>query len=177
MTQTSDRHRRLSAASSERVVAVPADRWGSPSPCEEGTARDVVGHIRDGSAGRELAPGPSPAEDPVGAGTTVRDAVQGVLDDAEIAGAEYGSSPMGCTRFDTSIDQFVNFDLLTHTRDPAGATGLDERLDPVDVHKVFGQVRPMDQLLGAARVGGPHLEPRAEADERTRLLALLGRRA
>lgn len=182
MSEISDRYRLLSAGFTERVVAVPDDRWDSPSPCEEWTARDLIGHMRNVSGvffthiGRKIPEGPSPAEDPVGAWATVRDAVQGALDDPEIAGAEYDSPQMGRRRFDESVDQFVNFDVLVHTWDLARATGLDERLDAAEVHRLFERIKPWDGMLRGPRVCGPKLEPPPGADEQTQLLAFLGRR-
>ncbi|HEX4215718.1 MAG TPA: TIGR03086 family metal-binding protein [Candidatus Dormibacteraeota bacterium] len=183
MSEISERYRRLSAAFTERVVAVPEDRWDSPSPCEEWTARDVVGHMRDGSGtffaniGRELPPGPSIAEDPVGTWTTVREAMQGALDDPDVAGTEYESPLMGRQRFDVGVDQFVNFDVLVHTWDLARAAGLDERLDEAEVHRTFERILPADEMLRSPRVCGPKLDPPPGADEQTRFLAFLGRRA
>lgn len=182
MSEISDRYRRISGALTDRVMAVPEDRWDSPSPCEEWTARDLIDHLRSGSGifftniGRELPAGPSPKEDPVGAWTTVRDAVQGALDDPEIAATEYDSPVMGRRRFDESVDQFVNFDALVHTWDLARATGLDERLDAAEVHRLFERIRPMDEMLRGPRVCGPKLQPPAGADEQTQMLAFLGRR-
>ena len=45
MTEIADRYRRLSDAFAATIAAVPDDRWSSPSPCEDWTARDVVGHV------------------------------------------------------------------------------------------------------------------------------------
>ncbi|NKR78957.1 TIGR03086 family protein [Rhodococcus hoagii] len=42
---TPDLYRRLAAAFTDRVDAVPADRWEAASPCEGWTARDVLTHV------------------------------------------------------------------------------------------------------------------------------------
>ena len=39
------RERMTAAAMEERIANVPDDRWGSPSPCEGWSARDVVQHV------------------------------------------------------------------------------------------------------------------------------------
>ena len=50
MSEIADRYRKRAAGLNERVEAVPADQWGSQSPCEDWTARDVVRHVVDTSA-------------------------------------------------------------------------------------------------------------------------------
>lgn len=175
-----DRFRRLATGFTARVQAVPEDRWESPSPCAGWTARDVVTHIVEAAGsyfpliGRPLPAGPTTAEDPKAAWSTVRDAVQAGLDDPEIARTEYDGF-MGRTSFEGGIDALLCFDLLVHAWDLARAAGLDERLDPDEVHRAFAQAEPMDQMLRSPGVCGPKLEPPAGADEQTRLLAFLGR--
>ena len=45
MSEISDRYRRLSDAFAKKIAAVPGERWDSQTPCEEWTARDLVGHV------------------------------------------------------------------------------------------------------------------------------------
>ena len=46
MSETpADRFRRLAAAFTETIDAVPAKAWGAQSPCAEWDARGVVQHI------------------------------------------------------------------------------------------------------------------------------------
>lgn len=64
--------------------------------------------------------------------------------------------------------------------DPLGAvraTGLDERMDAADVRWVADQAEALVDALRLDRVCGPALTPPPGADEQTRLLAHLGRRA
>src|SRR5438067_11947043 len=49
MTVNSDKYRRAVEGFSKVVDAVPADKWSAPSPCEQWTARHVVGHVIGGS--------------------------------------------------------------------------------------------------------------------------------
>ena len=64
MTDIADRYDRLAADFAATIDAVPADRWASPSPCEEWTARDVVAHVVEthgmfeGMVGRDLGDDP-----------------------------------------------------------------------------------------------------------------------
>ncbi|NKV83195.1 hypothetical protein GS930_10860 [Rhodococcus hoagii] len=63
---TPDLYRRLAAAFTDRVDAVPADRWEAASPCEGWTARDVLTHVVEtqshmvGVVGLSIPDGPSP---------------------------------------------------------------------------------------------------------------------
>jgi uncharacterized protein (TIGR03086 family) len=177
-----DRYRRLAAVITERVDAVPDDRWESPSPCEEWTARGVVGHLVDtsemflGLIGREAPPHPSVADDPAAAWAVVRDGVQAALDDPDAAGSEY-DGVFGRTTFATTIDRFGCFDLLIHRWDLSVATGLDTTLEADEVQKVLGEVDRLGDALRSPGVCKDPLPVAGDADPQTRLLALLGRRA
>lgn len=177
-----DRFRTLAAGFTARVDAVPDARWGSPSPCEEWTARDVVRHIVGnvdmflGMIGGHRPPGPSVDEDPAGAWAAARDAMQAALDDPEVAGTEYDGL-FGRATLAQGVDRFMAVDLLVHTWDLARAAGLDDRLDPDEVRRVFEELQPMDDMLRAPKAFGPKLDPREGADEQGRLLAFLGRGA
>lgn len=182
MGEIAERFRLLSEDFTARVTAVPADCWESPAPCEGWTARDVVGHMV-GNAGwffklihREPPAGPSVADDPAGAWLATRDALQEALDDPEVAGTEYESQAMGGRgTFEGAVDRFGNFDVLIHTWDLSRAAGLDEHLDPGEVHRAFEKALPMDEMLRSSGACGPRLDPPPGADEQTQLLAFLGR--
>jgi uncharacterized protein (TIGR03086 family) len=83
----------------------------------------------------------------------------------------------GKTTFEQAVDRFGGPDLVIHAWDLARATGLDERLDPDDVHAVFEAMQPMDEMMRGSGSFGPKLEPPPGADEQTRLLAFMGRAA
>ena len=107
-----------------------------------------------------------------------RAAAKGALDDPEVAGSEYESQALGGRgTLEQAVDRFGNFDVLVHTWDLARAAGLDERLDPDEVHRAFQAALPMDAMLRSPGVCGPRIDPPAGADEQTRFLAFLGRRA
>jgi uncharacterized protein (TIGR03086 family) len=159
----SEHYRRLANAFTATVEAVPADRWESPAPCEGWTARDVVRHVVE-AGGRffrlidhPVPGGPSVDEDPVLAWTATRDAVQAALDDPGVAHLEYDSQTMGKATFEQGVEMFGTFDLFIHGWDLARAAGLDERLDPDEVHRVYEEVQPMDQMLRTPGVCGPKL--------------------
>src|SRR6266581_7179456 len=120
MTEISDRFRRRAAAFTDRVEAVPDDRWDDPSPCEGWVARDIVRHMVENAqrfyafVDRELPPGPSAADDPKGAWAHARDAMQAGLDDPAIATHEYDGQ-MGKGTFEQGVDRFAGPDLVIHS--------------------------------------------------------------
>jgi uncharacterized protein (TIGR03086 family) len=67
-------------------------------------------------------------------------------------------------------------DVLIHGWDLAVATGQDPTLDPELVRACLDVVEPQLSLLQASGAFGPALETTPDADEQTRLLAMLGRR-
>ncbi|MGZ5370417.1 maleylpyruvate isomerase N-terminal domain-containing protein [Aeromicrobium sp.] len=71
--EISEKYRRRADLFEAKVTAVQPDQWSNQSPCDEWTARDVVGHIIDMHGvmlrplGRALSPAPALADDPLGA--------------------------------------------------------------------------------------------------------------
>jgi uncharacterized protein (TIGR03086 family) len=181
MSEPADRYRKVAAAFTERVRAVPADRWDAPAPCEGWVARDVVRHLVEWLPAFffptwdvEWAPGPSVDEDPVGAWVALDRTIQAALDDPDVAGSER-ETRMGRSSFAATVDTICTGDVLIHTWDLARATGLDEGLDPVEVHGMLVGVEPMDEVLRSSGHYGPRVDVAEGADEQTRLLAFLGR--
>ncbi len=182
MSDIADRYRRLAAAFTEKVAAVPPDRWAEQSPCEDWTALDVVRHVVEtqglflGFVGRDMPDLPPVDERPLDAWQAAGDVVQGDLDDPDRADEAFDGY-FGRTTFAESIDRFVCLDLVIHAWDLARATGIDERLDPEEVRRQLEMTRTFGEVLRSSGVCGPELEPPPGADEQTRLLAFLGRRA
>ncbi|MBP1161138.1 MULTISPECIES: TIGR03086 family metal-binding protein [unclassified Rhodococcus (in: high G+C Gram-positive bacteria)] len=181
-TSNADLYRRLAAELTRRVEAVPADRWDNTSPCEGWTARDVLGHVIEtqsypvNAAGMTLPAVPDVAVDPVGAWTQTRDAVQEILDDPERADREY-EGQMGTAKVSDTFGSFYTFDLVVHGWDIAKATGADTAIDPGDLAMLARFAERMGEALHGPGVCGPVVAVPAEADEQTRVLGLLGRRA
>ena len=181
MTAIADRYRRLAAAFTAKVAAVPSDRWDDASPCEGWSASDVVQHVTDtqgmflGFIGRSVGETSSDASDRMAAWTAARDAVQGALDDRPSATTKF-QGYLGETSFEEAVDRFLSFDLVIHGWDLARATGQDERIDPAEVQRLTAQVPEFGDAARSPNVFGPALEPPPGADEQVRLLALLGRR-
>ncbi|CAL9473303.1 hypothetical protein SUDANB121_02897 [Nocardiopsis dassonvillei] len=182
MNEIAARYARLSDAFADVVAQVPEERWASPSPCEGWTARDVVGHVVDtqgmflGLVGRELGDIPEAADAPAAAWDAARAVVLADLTDPERANTGFDGF-FGRTTFAEAVDRFLNFDLIVHRWDLARAAGLDERIDPDDVRWARGATAAFGEGLRSEGVCGAELTPPEGADEQTRLLAFLGRRA
>jgi len=181
MTAASERYRKLAATMTDRIAAVPDDRWGDPTPCEDWTAKDLVQHLVDTPAmffgfvdEEPPAGGPSVDDDAVGAFTHVRDAIQAALEDPSVADHEFDGM-FGRSTFAQSIDNFICADLVVHGWDLARATGQDEALDPDEVQRVHEALKPMDDKMRGPGAFGPKVEPPPGADAQTEFLCFLGR--
>lgn len=179
----SERYRRVAAGFTDRVDRVAPDRWDDPTPCEGWVARDVVRHLVEwvpsffqAEAGVQFAPAPSADADPAAAWRALDTALQAALDDPAVASRSFEAS-RGPVTVEDAIAQFVLGDVLVHTWDLARATGLDERLDPDEVHRMCEGMAGLGDLLEKSGHFGPRVEVAADADEQTLLLAFTGRRA
>jgi uncharacterized protein (TIGR03086 family) len=181
MSPIAERYRKIAAQFTERVREVPDGAWDNPAPCEGWVARDVVGHLVEwlpafffGPWEIELPASPSVEEDPVAAWAAVDRAIQSALDDPEIARRER-ETRMGRTTFEQTFDMIGTNDVFLHTWDLARAAGLDETLDPDEVHTLFEGMEPMDELLRQSGHYGPRVPVPHDADEQTKLIAFIGR--
>ena len=181
MSDIADRYRNVAAQFTKRVEAVPGDAWDNPAPCEGWVARDVVGHLVEwlpafffGTWDIATESIPSVGVSPVDAWAAVNGAIQCALDDPAVAQSERDVR-FGRASFENTIDMICTADVLIHTWDLARATGLDETLDPAEVHRFVESMEPMDQLLRDSGQYGPRVAVSADADEQTRLIAFLGR--
>jgi uncharacterized protein (TIGR03086 family) len=190
MTEIAARFEKVAAAFTARVEAVPAEAWERPAPCEGWVARDVVRHLVDwlpgpgfllGTFGVETGPIPSVEEDPAGAWAVVRDTIQRALDDPAIATRVEECGPPGRLSLEAAVDMTCTPDVLIHTWDLARATGLDERLDPDEVHLQLAGIEAIPPEVDDAMRNSGHYGPRVavadDADEQTRLLAFMGRKS
>lgn len=179
---TADLYRRLAAAFTDRVDAVPADRWESASPCEGWTTRDVLAHVIDtqtrmvGVVGLSVPDGPTVPTAPAAAWRHTRDAVQAILDDPAQAGLEYDGH-FGRTDLASTFRTFYCFDLVVHGWDIARAAGLDETIPDQDLELLETVIAQLGDAIHMDGVCGPAVDVAPDADRRTRVLAALGRRA
>jgi uncharacterized protein (TIGR03086 family) len=182
MSEAAERYRRLFGAFVDKVAQVSPEKWDAPSPCEGWTARDVVKHIVDVHVlferlvGRAFEPQLSVADDPLGAVREVGAIVQANLDDPEKANAEF-DGVFGRQTFAAAIDRFLNFDLAVHGWDLARAVGIDARIAPDEIARLRVAAEAFGPALHSPNVCGPAVEVADDADDQTKLLALLGRRA
>jgi uncharacterized protein (TIGR03086 family) len=183
MSDIADRYDRLADDFAATIDAVPADRWGSPSPCEEWTARDVVAHVVEthgmfeGMVGRQLGDVPRVGKDPAAAFAAARRVVSGHLRDPDAAGATYESPMLGTTTFAEMIDRFISGDLVVHRWDLGTAAGLEIAMPADEIARLRANLSGMGDAMRGPGAFGPELEAPDGADEQTRLLAFLGRRA
>lgn len=181
MSQYADRYRWIAAEFTARAQAVPDGAWDNPAPCEGWLARDVVRHLVEwipafwAGNGIVLPQASGVDDDPAAAWQRLSDAVQALLDDPERA-SEEKDMRMGRMTVEQAMDMICTNDVFLHTWDLARATGLDERLDPDEVHRMYEGMLPMDELLRTSGHYGPRVEVPPDADEQTKLLAFIGRR-
>ena len=172
MTEISERYARLADAFAAKIAAVPADRWSSPSPCADWTARDVVGHVVTtqgmflGFVGRALGDIPSVDDDPLAAFDRGPRGRASTTSKIPARAAVEFEGFMGKMTFETAVDRFLNFDLVVHGWDLARAAGLDDRIDPDDLaaHRTRGRGRSATRMR-SPNAFGPEVEPPAGADE------------
>lgn len=181
MSEIAARWRKVAAQFTLRAKAVPDDAWDNPAPCEGWVARDVVRHLVEwmpsmffANVGIDPPKGPSVDDDPAGAWAALDDAIQASLDDPERASREF-DMPIGRFTVEAAVDTFGTGDVLIHTWDLARAAGLDETLDPDEVHRMFQAMEPMDEVLRQSGQFGAPVDVPEDADEQTKLIAFSGR--
>ena len=179
MTEPASRYRRLSERFTALVEEVPADGWDAVSPCEGWTARDVLDHVVDSSCGLlgrfDRAPDVA-ADDPVARWTATRDAMQGAIDDPEVAGTEYEGF-FGPTTLADTFDGFMSPDLLVHTWDIARATGL-EQYEPMpedEVGRVHDRLGSLGDAIRQPGAFGAEVPVAETAPAQDRFLGFIGR--
>jgi uncharacterized protein (TIGR03086 family) len=175
-----ERYRRLASLMTRRIAAVPDEAWSSPTPCEQWTVRELVGHLLgvhgrfQELVGRSLVDHPPVEEDPIGAWAAVRDQMQADLDDRGRVSEEYDGL-LGRSTFGASVDGFVCFDLVVHGWDLARATGQDETIPSEDVGQIQAMVDKMGPMMLENGVISRQLDPGPDATPQQRLLGALGR--
>ena len=183
MSELIERFERITERFTDRVRGVPADAWDNPSPCQGWTARDIVGHLCQwipgffGAQGVDFPAVPSVGDDPVGAWETVQATVSKALTDPTMA-VKPVETPFSTQSFAETVDMIVTGDVFTHTWDLARATGQDETLDPDQLQRMIAAMGTMpDEVLRAEGMFGPPIDVPDDADDQTRFLAYVGRRA
>ena len=182
-SEIAERYERVTAQFTDRVRAVAPEAWSNQSPCEGWTARDVVGHLTEwipgffGAQGVEFPDVPSVEDDPLAAWETVRARVAEALADPRTANTEI-KTPFSTQTLAETVDMIVTGDVFTHTWDLARATGQSDALDPDQLQRMLAGISEMpEEMLRADGMFGPRVEVADDADDQTRFLAFVGRRA
>lgn len=179
-------HRTAMAEFDARVQRIEATQWDNPTPCTEWNVRDLLNHLvgeqlwapwlLDGATLDEVGDrfdGDVLGADPAGAWTAAADAARRAWDAPGATSGEVNVTGGVIPAEDYGWQ--MTADLAVHAWDLARGIGDDERLNPelvAELHTVLAPQVPAWQGLGI------FAEPRQvppEADEQTRLLALLGR--
>jgi uncharacterized protein (TIGR03086 family) len=183
MDEIIERYTRIAGQFSDRVRAVPPDRWEAASPCDGWTARDVVRHLAEwvpgffGDQGVGFGDVPSVDVDPVAAWNAVDAGLATALGDPRQA-SRMVENPFGPRTLAETVDLIVVPDVLVHTWDLARATGLDETLDVDQVRRMLeGMSSIPDDVLRGDGMFGPRIAVADDVDDQTALLAYLGREA
>jgi uncharacterized protein (TIGR03086 family) len=183
MNEILERYERITSQFTDRVGGVPAGAWDNPSPCEGWTARDVVRHLTEwipgffGAQGVAFPAVPSVEDDPVAAWDTVQRTVAKALADPALA-AKAVETPFSTQSLADTVDMIVTGDVFTHTWDLARATGQDETLDPDQLQRmIVGMGEMPEEALRADGMFGPAIDVPADADDQSKFLAYVGRRA
>jgi uncharacterized protein (TIGR03086 family) len=172
----------------EAVLArVAPGRWSAPSPCAGWSAADVAGHVigdlraveayattRDDGEDRDAEdPRAAAGDDPLAAWRVARADMMAALDPAALARLvplPWGPVPLG-----EFLERYP-MEILVHTWDLAQATGQAAVLDPGLVRDALGPARQFALMARLSGLIGPECAVAEDADDLTRLLAILGRR-
>lgn len=181
-TPTTDQYLSLFEQRAEeftRVVeAVDAD-WDAPSPCEDWSARDVVGHVIGTQRGflsqQGLDAGAEPdLADPVAAWREQRTHVSAVLAADGVASREYDGY-FGPTTIAATIADFYGWDLVVHGADVARATGQEWSVDEAQAAALHATADGWGEALHSEGVCADEVQVADDASVTDRLLARLGR--
>lgn len=187
MSEIADRYHARADAFERKVAAVRPERWSNQSPCQDWTAREVVGHIVDMHGvmlrpfDRALGQAPTVGEDPLGAFRAARAEIEAVLDDPLLA-ATRSDTPMGPMTAEQNIDRVVSEDMVIHGWDLARATEQDDTIDPYELERMWPAVQTIGPELRTPGAFGPGIVvfgPEVKISEgsplQDRVLGLLGR--
>ncbi|WNB84408.1 TIGR03086 family metal-binding protein [Cellulomonas sp. ATA003] len=183
MNTTLEQYRSAARPLTAVVDAVPAEAWSHPSPCEDWTARDVVGHLvatqRSFLTERGVALGDAPdaTTDPAAAWRAHVAQVEVALTDDAVPAVAFDGF-FGPTTVGDTLVRFYVWDMVVHRWDVATAvgagTGTTFTADELD--RVEDGIAGFGDALYVDGICRPGVEAPADADRATRLLARLGRR-
>lgn len=181
-------HRAALKATRGLVTGIGTDQWALPTPCEGWAVRELVNHVVVGNLwAAELASGRSISDvgtklDGDHLGAAPLEAYDRSAEAAASAFEAPGALDAPCAVSYGPVPGSVYaghrlIDVLIHGWDLAVATGQDARLDAALVEACRDEIRPQQEALRGSGMFGTEVAVPADADDQTRLLAVLGRRA
>lgn len=168
--------------STEPFTAVLDDvsDWHHDSPCEGWDAADVVAHVIDTQ--RAFVAERGVQLDPVSDGTPDqrwrehhRSVEQALMDEDWSLSAYDGY--FGPTTVVDTLLTFYGFDLIVHRWDIGRAGGVPVQWTDEEMDRLHSAIEGFGEHLYVEGICTAALEPAADADRQTRLLAQLGRQA
>ena len=179
-------HRRAVEAWQAKVESVPDSAWTARTPCKDWDVRSLVNHvvgeelwtppITEGRTVDEVGDrfdgdvlGENPAATGRAAATAAVTAADAKLSEGGIVHLSFGDFP---------VEEYVwqlSADHLVHCWDLAAGAGLDRTLDPELVAAVADWFTEREELYRSAGAIGPRIDPSADPDPQSRLLAAFGR--
>jgi uncharacterized protein (TIGR03086 family) len=171
----------------DRVDHVDDTQWDAPTPCTDWDVRALVNHmtyeqrwaphIVAGQTVEEVGDrydGDVLGSAPSAACRTAAEAATAAFADADLdAPVHLSFGDIPCSDY---LVQMLT-DAEVHGWDLAVATGQDARLDPEVAALLLPQLAEQEALIRASGVFGDPLAVAEDADDATRVLAMLGRRA
>lgn len=179
-------HRQALDATRDVVAGIKASQLDDPTPCDDWDVRTLLNHVVGGNLWVE----------PLVDGRTIEDVGDELdgdqLGDDFVAAYERSAEQAAASfEADGAMDAMVAvsygpvpgsvycghrfIDVLIHGWDLAKASGQDATLDPALVEACWTVLEPELPVLAASGMFGVAQDPGPNADEATKLLAVLGR--
>jgi uncharacterized protein (TIGR03086 family) len=180
MDTTLTQYRTAARPLTEVIDAVPPEAWSRPSPCEDWTARDVVGHLIEtqrsllAEHGVDLGPAPD-ADDPAAAWRAHCGRVTAALADDAVPAIAFDGF-FGPTTLGDTLVQFYVWDMVVHRWDIATAVGAGTSFSDDELDRVARGIEGFGDALYMEGICKPGVDVPDDADRAARLLARLGRR-
>jgi uncharacterized protein (TIGR03086 family) len=180
-------HRRAMSEFDNRVRQVGADQWPNPTPCAQWTVRDLLNHLvaeqlwapwlLDGATLEEVGDrfdGDVLGADPLRAWNQASASAREAWDNPGATTGEVNVSWGVITAEDYGWQ--MTLDLAVHAWDLARGIGAPQWLNPELVTALHTVFEPQVGALQGFGIFDPPQPIGEDADDQTRLLALLGRR-
>jgi uncharacterized protein (TIGR03086 family) len=169
------------------VRLVPGSAWSNPSPCEDWTARDVLGHViavqgyvESLARGVEPTlnpyglPGELAGDDPLRAWAAARESVLEAIDVPGVL-----EHAVQTFRAEETVDNFLAWnvvDTVAHTWDLARAGGVDDHLDDDLIAHATAQAGPVIEAMRVPPFFSAEVVIPSDPSPTAQFLAMLGRR-